>query len=81
MNRSTYALKSHLTTFPSSTDGEQQRFCQIKRGIKQRAYLPRHLLAASDFKGMTAVPVVFAQTPPAHMHACTHTQSYQSESL
>lgn len=67
MNRSTYALKSHLTTFPSSTDGEQQSFCQIKGGIRQRW----HLLAASDFKGIRAAPVVFAQTSP-RTHARTH---------
>lgn len=78
MNRSTYALKSHLTTFPSSTDREQQSFCQIKGGIRQRAYLPRHFSAASNFKGITGAPVVYAQTSPhthVRMHAHTHTHT------
>lgn len=73
MNRSTYALKSHLTTFPSSAVGEQQSFYQITGGMRQRAYLPRRLLAALDFKGVKAAPVVFAQT---YMHTSTHTRTH-----
>lgn len=65
MNRSTYALKSHLTTFPSSTDGEEQSFCQIREASGKG--LPTH--APFDFKGITATPLVFARTStPPHTH-------------
>ena len=78
MNRSTYALKSHLSTLPVGTDGDQQRFPQTAGGIRQRAHLPKWLLAASHFKGAEALPVMFAQ---AHTRMHTQLPKWKSMSL
>lgn len=82
MNRSTYALKLHLTTFPSGIDGEQQSLSGFRRHQTKNSLqnIWRKLLAASGFKGIKVVPVVFVQTY-THMHAHMHIHGYQNENL
>lgn len=75
MNRSTYALKLHLTTFPSGTDGEQQSFCQVSGGIRQRTHFRTYeegfwqLQVSKELK-------LCLWCLYRHTHTCTHTCTY-----